>query len=132
VNTIASVTQNDKKVRVKWTKKEDELLIKYAEAFSGQWDKMTCIIPGKSGRQIEKRWVTKHDPKFIHRHWTLSEDEMIMALYRQFGGKWVKIGKHLPGRHSDAIKNRYYSVLRRRDEKVETKVESHSLPTLQV
>jgi hypothetical protein len=30
------------------------------------------------------------------------------------GGKWKKISRNLPGRTSDSIKNRYYSVIKRK------------------
>jgi hypothetical protein len=72
------------------------------------------LLPGKTAKQIEKRWINRHDPKYVHRQWTDQEDFVIQTLYKKFGGKWVKIAKHLPGRHSDAIKNRYYSVIRKR------------------
>jgi hypothetical protein len=35
-------------------------------------------------------------------------------LFHRFGGKWRKIAKFITGRHPDAIKNRYYSVLRKK------------------
>jgi hypothetical protein len=38
-----------------------------------------------------------------------------MKYYAKYGGKWIKIARKIPRRHSDAIKNRYYSVLRKRE-----------------
>jgi hypothetical protein len=39
---------------------------------------------------------------------------MILALFGKYGGKWKKIALQMPSRHPDAIKNRYYSVIRRK------------------
>jgi hypothetical protein len=41
------------------------------------------------------------------------EDELIMSLVHRLGTKWVEIAKHLPGRTSKSIKNRYYSALKK-------------------
>jgi hypothetical protein len=43
----------------------------------------------------------------------VEEDTKIIELYNKIGGKWIKIAKEFPGRCPDAIKNRYYSVLRK-------------------
>ena len=35
-------------------------------------------------------------------------------MHLKFGGNWKKISDALPGRPADAIKNRYYSTLKKR------------------
>jgi hypothetical protein len=52
-----------------------------------------------------------------HDKWTPEEDRVIEVLCNLFGGKWKKISKNLPGRTSDAIKNRYYSVIKRKKDR---------------
>jgi hypothetical protein len=58
--------------------------------------------------------MTKHDPNFRHRKWTSDEDRIIIEKFNTLGGKWIKIATFLNNRSSIAIKNRYYSVLRKR------------------
>ena len=62
--------------------------------------------------------MNRHDPAYTHRNWSKSEDNLILALFSKFGGKWRKIAEKIPHRHPDAIKNRYYSVIRRRIHKL--------------
>jgi hypothetical protein len=58
--------------------------------------------------------MTKHDPNFKHRKWAPEEDRIIIEKFNKLGGKWIKISTFLNNRSSIAIKNRYYSVLRKR------------------
>ena len=46
--------------------------------------------------------------------WTKEEDELIMDLHLRFGGNWRKIGEAVPSRPVEAIKNRFYSSLKKR------------------
>lgn len=46
--------------------------------------------------------------------WTEEEDNLILDMHLKFGGNWKKIADALPGRPADAIKNRYYSTLKKR------------------
>jgi hypothetical protein len=72
------------------------------------------MFPGKSIEQCRKRWVNKHDPHIKHERWAPEEDQIINALFHQLGGKWQKIAKYLQGRPPEAVKNRYYSVIRKK------------------
>jgi hypothetical protein len=46
--------------------------------------------------------------------WTDEEDNLILDMHLKYGGNWKKIALELPGRPADAIKNRYYSTLKKR------------------
>ena len=48
------------------------------------------------------------------REWTPEEDELVLGLVELIGTKWSEIVKHLPGRDPNAIKNHFYSNMRRR------------------
>jgi hypothetical protein len=44
------------------------------------------------------------------------EDELIIDSRKTMGNHWTMIASKLPGRSSCAVKNRWYSVLRKRKE----------------
>lgn len=44
--------------------------------------------------------------------WGLEEDEKIIEIYKEVGGRWSIIQKQLKGRSENSIKNRFYSFLR--------------------
>ena len=106
-----------KRNRVKWTTDEDTLLERVAREMRFDWKQISLMLPGKSASQVEKRWSSRHNPDVSHEKWSPEEDRVIEILYRLFGGKWKKISKNLPGRTSDAIKNRFYSVIKRNNQK---------------
>ena len=45
--------------------------------------------------------------------WSKEEDALIVAAVREHGTKWSTIQKSLQGRSDNAIKNRYYSAIRK-------------------
>ena len=75
--------------------------------------------------QCRERWFNHLAPSVKKGEWTEEEDRLIMAAVKKHGTKWSVIVKDLPGRSDNAIKNRYYSAVRkafrqeRRDQTVE-------------
>ena len=53
------------------------------------------------------------NPSLKKGKWTDEEDDLIFKLYLQHGSSWSKIGKLVPDRTENSIKNRFYSTLRR-------------------
>ena len=97
------------------------MLTSYYKAYGPDWDRISNLIPGKSPLLISKRWALRFDPNLKHTRWTREEDDKILHYFNKYGGKWIRMARKIPKRHPDSIKNRYYSVLRRRHNKVEKK-----------
>jgi hypothetical protein len=46
-------------------------------------------------------------------NWTQEEDDIIFKKYLEIGSSWSKISKDLVGRTENAVKNRFYSTMRK-------------------
>ena len=57
------------------------------------------------------------DPKLKIDCWTKEEDKLIIQSQKEYGNHWSLISNLLEGRTSSAIKNHWYSTLRRKVEK---------------
>lgn len=97
-----------------WSPEENELLREWVKVHGPhRWSDCSQVITGRSGKQCREHWFNKLNPDLKKGNWTAEEDEMIFSLYQKFGTSWSKIEKYLPGRTENAIKNRFYSTLRR-------------------
>lgn len=101
------------KSRMRWTAEEDELLENLAEDNWNDWGKIKEHFPNHPLTSVQKRWRKRFDPKVTRTRWTSSEDRLIVQLFEENGGNWVKISKKLPGRLPESIKNRFYGTIRK-------------------
>mmetsp|Transcript_2922 Transcript_2922/g.4287 ORF Transcript_2922/g.4287 Transcript_2922/m.4287 type:complete len:419 (+) Transcript_2922:47-1303(+) len=102
-----------------WTPIEDELIFKGITLYGeGKWSKVAKDIPGRLGKQCRERWMNHLDPKIRKDPFTEEEDELIIELHAIYGTQWTKIRKDLPGRTDNAIKNRFYSHLKKKTKTV--------------
>jgi len=100
----------------KWTRAEDELLKALVKQHAQDWKSICLSFPDKSQTSVKKRWDLRHNPNTKKSKWTSEEDQTILRLRARLGGGyWKTIAKYLPGRPADAIKNRYYCSLRRKN-----------------
>ncbi|KAH0795859.1 Myb-like DNA-binding domain containing protein [Histomonas meleagridis] len=100
-----------------WTKDDDDKLRNHVHE---NGEKNWCVIGsilGRTGKQCRERWVSCLQPNIKSYPWTLEEDELLMKLVREMGRKWVQIGKFFPHRSVNDIKNRWYSNLKKKNEK---------------
>ena len=123
--------------KVKWTEKEDNLLMKCVNKFGeGKWNEMERCFLGRTRKQIRQRYINNIKIKKISEKlnqkisldltsssldekkdkdeflWDDNLDKMLLKEYFLNKKSWVKISKKIPGSSENSVKNRFYSLLR--------------------
>jgi hypothetical protein len=112
-----------------WSSDEDALLRNAVTRFGlGQWDVIAAVIPGRSATQCRERWTFRIGPGLNKGPFEQWEDELIVKERERFGNHWTLISSHLIGRTSCAVKNRWYSVLRKHYKKRSNEKHTPSFP----
>lgn len=110
-NYYPSFGPDSKKSLKKWTREEDELLIKLAEISKGKkWKWIASQIPGKRDSQCRSRWE-RIRPGMKQGRWTPEEDEHLRKLYSIYGDKWSELAKNLNNRTGKQVRDRIKNVL---------------------
>ena len=97
-----------------WSKEEDELLFSLIHVGDDKriaWKSICKDIKTKTYKQCRERYFYKLKRGLKFGNWTKQEDEIILSLQRLHGNKWSLIAKHLNGRSSNSVKNRYFGHL---------------------
>jgi hypothetical protein len=116
-------------LRGTWSIREDSLSRDAIHRFgAGQWDVIAAVIPGRSSNQCRERWTYRIGPGLNKNPFEKWEDELIVQEREKFGNHWTLISSHLPGRTSCAVKNRWYSVLRKHYRKRGVPKQSDTMP----
>jgi len=67
----------------------------------------------RTGKQCRERWQHQLDPSITRQEWTEAEIHILFEKQAELGNKWAQIAVFLPGRTDNAVKNFFYSSVRR-------------------
>ncbi|OHT16536.1 Myb-like DNA-binding domain containing protein [Tritrichomonas foetus] len=111
--TRARYKTNNCVKNVKWTKAEDELLIKImSQKDRPNYSKMVDSFVGKTGQQIAERWDKVLNPNLVKGSWTRHEDEIIIQYVKENGTRnWRNLCSLLPGRIGKQCRERWRNHL---------------------
>lgn len=97
-----------------WTEHEDLLLLQWVEVHGpNKWTECARRIPGRCGKQCRERWMNTLDPRVKRGNWNEKEQMLIFCQMKKNWSSWATISKFLSGRTENAIKNYFYSSVRR-------------------
>ena len=97
-----------------WSLQEDKLIIEWVKKNGTKnWEACGRFVQGRKGKQCREHWNNCLSPSLVKGEWTEEEDFLIMFFYEKCNGSWKKIVPLFNGRIENAIKNRFYSQLRK-------------------
>jgi len=92
-----------------------------ADSLASAAFRFATVVPTSAGLPLNvlfpphplRSWQNCVDPSVSREPWALAEDRAIFGLRAELGNRWVAIAARMPGRSDNAVKNRFYSTLRR-------------------
>ncbi len=94
-----------------WTTEEDKTLMELIKIHGNKWCKISEKMKNRTGKQIRDRFYNVLDMNINKEKFSYDEDKKVLRLYTKLGPNWTHMSKHLPGRTSQQIKNRFYGVI---------------------
>lgn len=66
-----------------------------------RWDAIASCLPGRTSRDVRKRWVNVLENQFNKGAWTKSEDDRLRVAVQLHGTRWVNVAKDVGTRSAD-------------------------------
>jgi hypothetical protein len=109
------------KARKLFTSRDDEELVHLVTTFGGDsWSTIAqSMAQGFTARQCRERWRNYLDPKLQHAPWTEQEDRRLFDEFHRIGTRWTVLASMFPGRTGNAVRNRLFLLLRKKDKQPE-------------
>ena len=103
----------------RWSKEEDDKLVKAVAVLGRQWAKVAQHVPGRTEMQVRERYVNHLDPKVEScAPFTKEEEELVMRevpLHTNPKSNriaWAKVARLLPTRTDRQVKKAYERLIR--------------------
>ncbi|KAL8141398.1 hypothetical protein V2J09_007419 [Rumex salicifolius] len=99
-----------------WTEQEDLQLVCFVGLFGDRrWDFIANVSGLKrTGKSCRLRWVNYLHPGLKRGKMTPHEKKLVLELHSQFGNRWSRIARKLPGRTDNEIKNYWRTHMRKK------------------
>jgi hypothetical protein len=111
---------------------EDDLLRKLVEQFgTDDWIWIAVQMPNRTARQCRERYQTYLCPEVNISPWTDPEDKLLMEKFEELGSKWADYRPFFKNRTVNNIKNRWYTITRRKKLEAEYLAKTHNPPDTQ-
>jgi hypothetical protein len=97
----------------KWTPEEDATLTEAVKKHTGNdWVIVAAMVPGRTNKQCNQRWIECVDPAINTGKWTMEEDAMLTHARKEHGGRnWVAVAALVPTRTSTQCRKRWIETL---------------------
>ncbi|XP_062198242.1 myb-related protein MYBAS1-like isoform X2 [Phragmites australis] len=99
-----------------WTEQEDLQLVCTVRLFGDRrWDFIAQVSGlNRTGKSCRLRWVNYLHPGLKHGCMSPHEERLIIELHAQWGNRWSRIARRLPGRTDNEIKNYWRTHMRKK------------------
>lgn len=97
----------------KWTKEEDNLLLREFEIHGNNWANIAKEFKTRSSKQIRSRFLNHLNYNLDKSKFKDEEDKLIISLYPFLKNKWTRYLNYFPRRSARAIESRLFSLLKK-------------------